>query len=73
MTHAWLMNAVGLLSTTVGALLILLHLVSPSRFVEEFRTPEAQRAYASHRRQIAVAVALLCLWLLVQDVAFLLL
>jgi len=73
MTNAWLMNAVGLLSTTVGALLILLHLVSPSRFVEEFQTQEGKRAYAAHRRQLVIAVGLLCLWLLVQDVAFLLL
>jgi len=73
MTYAWLLNAVGLLSTTVGALLILLHLLSPAPFVGELQTQQGKRAYAAHRRQLVVAVALLCLWLLIQDIGILLL
>jgi len=73
MTTAWLLEAVGLLATTIGALLILLHLLSPSPFTAEFRTGEAKRAYEAHRQRLVIAVAVLCLWLLIQDVGILLL
>ncbi len=73
MTTAWLLEALGLLATTIGALLILLHLLSSSPFADEFRTEEAKRAYAAHRRRLVIAVALLSLWLLIQDVGVLLL
>ncbi|HMA89296.1 MAG TPA: hypothetical protein VKP89_11190 [Burkholderiales bacterium] len=73
MTTAWLLEALGLLATTIGALLIVLHLLSPPPFADEFRTEEAKRAYAAHRRRLVIAVALLSLWLLIQDVGVLLL
>jgi hypothetical protein len=73
MTSTWLLNALGLYATTVGALLIWLQLLSPSRFADALQTPEAKREYARHRRQLVIAVGLLCLWLVVQDIALLLL
>lgn len=72
MTNAWLMNAIALYATTVGALLIWAQLLSSPRDAAVFRTPEAQRAYAVQRRQLVIAVGLLCLWLVLQDVAFIL-
>ena len=72
MTSSWLLNAIGLYTTTVGALLILMHLLSPSRFADDLGTPEAKREYAKHKRQLVIAVGLLCLWLVVQDIGLLL-
>jgi hypothetical protein len=73
MTNTWLLNAIGLYATTIGALLIWLQLLSPSPYADELQTPEAKRQYARHRRQLVIAVGLLCLWLVVQDLAVLLL
>jgi hypothetical protein len=73
MFTAWLLKAIGLFATTAGALLVLLFLIPPPRYVDEFRTPAARRAYAVHRKQVIIAVALLCLWLVMQDIAFLVL
>lgn len=68
MTTAWLLNEIGLFATTIGTLLILLYLVSPSPFVDGL-APDAKRAFAVHRRQLAIGVNLLCLWLVIQDIA----
>lgn len=73
MSTTWLLTAIGLFATTVGALLLLLYLIPIPRYADELRTPEARLAYAVHRRRVIVAVALLCLWLVMQDVALLLL
>jgi hypothetical protein len=73
MTNSWLVNAIGLYATTVGALLILLQLLSFRGHGEDLLGPEAKHAYATHMRKLAVAVGLLCLWLVFQDLAVLLL
>jgi len=73
MTIAWLLNAIGLYATTVGALLILAHLLSSPHGDDDSQTSEAKRAVAMDRRKLALAVGLLCLWLVIQDVAVLLL
>jgi hypothetical protein len=73
MTNAWLLNAIGLYATTVGALLILMQLLSSRGYAEDLRTPEAKHAYAMHLRKLVIAVGLLCLWLVFQDLAVLLL
>jgi hypothetical protein len=73
MTNTWLLNAIALYVTTVGALLILWQLSLPARYAKEFQTPEAKREYAMHRRQLVIGVGLLCLWLVFQDLAVLLL
>jgi len=72
MTHSWLLNAIGLFATTVGALLLLMHLMSPPRFTNELQTAEAKKAYALYHRRVVVAVGLLSLWLVLQDIAVIL-
>jgi len=73
MTNTWLLNAIALYVTTVGALLILRQLSLPARYEQELQTPEAKREYAVHRRHLVIGVSLLCLWLVIQDIAVLLL
>jgi len=73
MTSAWLLNAIGLYATTVGALLILTQLLSSRRYADDFRTPDAKHSFTMHLRRLAIAVGLLCLWFVTQDVAVLLL
>lgn len=73
MTSSWLLNAIGLYATTVGALLILAQLISCGAYAEQLRTLELKEAYTTRLRKLVVAVGLLCLWLVIQDVAVLLL
>ena len=73
MTSAWLLNEVGLLATTVGALLIFMYLLSPPRFADGLQTSEAKRAYAKHQRLLTTSVGLLSLWLVMQDLAVIIL
>ena len=73
MTAAWILNTVGLLATTIGALLIFLYLWKAPRFAEDWLSPEGQRAYAKHRRLLIVSVGLIAAWLLVQYLAVILL
>ena len=73
MTTAWMLNALGLFVTTAGALLIFLYLSHGPRFVERFQTPEDKQAYQRHHAQLMIGVGLLAAWLLVQDLALILL
>jgi hypothetical protein len=66
MTVAWVLNAVGLLATTIGALLIFLYLWKSPRFAEDWLSPEGKLAYAKHRRLLTISVGLLAAWLLLQ-------
>ena len=72
MTTAWLLNAVGLFVTTVGALLTFLYLRESPRFVDKFASPEAGRDYSRHQRMLAWVVGLLSAWLVVQCLAVIL-
>lgn len=65
----WVLNAAGLLATTIAALLIFLHLRSLPRTVEELQTPEGRRVYAKHQRLGMIAVGLLAAWLVIQYLA----
>ena len=69
MTTAWLLNGVGLLVTTFGALLIFLYLQKSPRFVDELQNSELKKAFEKHQRQVMVGVGLLAAWLVVQDIA----
>lgn len=73
MTTAWLINAVGLYVTTVGALLTVLYLRETSHFADKFATAEAARDYARHQRLLTWVVGLLAAWLVVQCLALILL
>lgn len=73
MTTAWVLNAMVLFVTTVGALLIFVSLYKAPRFSEVSLTAEEKRAYAKYQRQVIVGVGLLAAWLVIQDLAFILL
>jgi uncharacterized membrane protein len=73
MTTAWLMNAIGLFVTTVGALLTFLYLRDSPRFAEKFSSPEAGREFVRHQRMLTWVVGLLASWLVVQCLAVILL
>ena len=70
---AWIMNAVGLFLTTVGALLIFLYLWKAPRFADEWLPPEGRNVYSRNRNLLIVAVGLLAAWFLVQCLAVILL
>jgi uncharacterized membrane protein len=69
----WIMNAVGLFLTTVGALLIFLYLWRAPRLADEFLSEQARSAYSRNRNLLIVAVGLLSVWFLVQCLAVILL
>ena len=73
MTTAWLLNAVGLFVTTVGALLTFLYLRAIPHFADKFASPEAGREFLRHQRMLAWVVGLLSAWLVVQCLAVILL
>ena len=73
MSTAWLLNAVGLFVTTVGALLTFLYLYESPRFAEQLGSPEAKNAYSKHQRSLSWVVGLLATWLVVQCLALILL
>ena len=68
MTTAWLLNAVGLFVTTVGALLTFLYLhESPAS--DKFASPEARRDLLAPSAHAGWVVGLLAAWLVVQCLA----
>lgn len=70
MVTAWMLNAVGLYATTVGALLIYLHLRRP---IAVHLQGAEQTAYEQHQKRLRIGVGLLAAWLLIQDIAVLML
>ena len=73
MTTAWLLNAIGLFVTTVGALLTFLYLRESPRFADKFVSPEVGRDYSRHQRLLSWVVGLLAAWLVIQCLAVILL
>jgi hypothetical protein len=73
MTTAWVLNAVGLFVTTVGALLTFLYVREVPRFAEKFASPEVGREFARHQRLLTWVVGLLSAWLVLQCLAVILL
>ncbi len=73
MIATWILNSVGLLATTAGVLLIFLYLWKAPRLAEDWQSPEGKAAYVKHRRMLIISVGLLAAWLLIQDLAVLLL
>jgi hypothetical protein len=71
MVTAWVLNAVGLYATTVGALLIYLHLRRP--LAMQIPNSDERTAYERHQRRLRIGVGLLAAWLLIQDIAFIVL
>ncbi|HLX79761.1 MAG TPA: hypothetical protein VKS43_04170 [Burkholderiales bacterium] len=73
MSAAWILNSVSLFATTVGALLIFLYLSKAPSLAGDGMSAEAKRACEKHRRLLMISVGLLAAWLLVQDLAVILL
>ena len=68
---AWILNTASLFVTTIGVLLIFLYLYNAPRFAG--LPPEDRLAYERHRKGLVIGVGLLAAWLLVQDIAILML
>ncbi len=68
---AWIVNAVGLFLTTVGALLIFLYLWKAPRLVEESPSPAGNGTHAN-RNLLVLAVGLLAIWFVIQCLAVIL-
>ena len=68
---AWILNTASLFITTIGVLLIFLYLYKAPRFAT--LAPEDKLAYERHRKGLVTGVGLLAAWLLVQDIAILVL
>lgn len=69
----WALNAFGLYVTTVGILLVFLYLWNSPRVADEWQLPDGKLAYAKYRRNLIVAVGLLSAWLLLQNLALIIL
>ena len=68
---AWILNTASLFVTTIGVLLIFLYLYKAPRCAADSLPPEEKRAYERHRKGLVAGVGLLAAWLLVQDIAIL--
>lgn len=73
MAVSWMLSTVSLFATTIGALLIFLHLWSAPRIAEDRLSHDERQAGERHRKRALAGVGLLAAWLLVQAVAVLLL
>ena len=73
MMTTWIMNAVGLFVTTVGALLTFLYVRDIPRFADKFASPEVGREFARRQRSLTWVVGLLAAWLVLQCLAVILL
>ena len=71
MTTLWILNTVGLLATTVGVLIVFLHLHRSSRAVGSTPVPEACQPLLKDRRMLTITVGLMAAWFVVQYVAIL--
>jgi hypothetical protein len=70
---AWVLNSVSLFVTTVGALLIFLYLSQAPRLAGDGIPVEVRKACEKHRRLLMIGTGLLACWLLIQDLAVILL
>ena len=73
MTTAWILGTVSLYATTFGALLIFLYLSNSPSSADAWQSPEGKLAYVKYRRLLLTAVGLLAGWLVIQDLAIILL
>jgi len=68
----WVLNTVGLLATTIGALIVFLHLHRTSRIADNIPDPQGAAAYAKERRLLMITMGLMAAWFVIQYVALLL-
>ncbi|HUQ25549.1 MAG TPA: hypothetical protein VM140_07760 [Burkholderiales bacterium] len=72
MTITWVLNTIGLLATTVGALILFLHLHKTSALAAQGPSAESHAALVKDRRLLMIAVGLMAAWFVVQYLALLL-
>lgn len=70
---AWVLQAVGLLVTTIGVLIVFLHLHRTSRQLEAKDLPPECTALARDRRLLMIVMGLMAGWFLIQYVGLLVL
>jgi len=74
MNAAWMINAIGLFATTTGVLLILLYLCrGPVAADQSGSGSDEAQTRLKHHRNLVTAVSLLAVWLVLQDLAVILL
>lgn len=67
----WALNTIGLLATTIGSLVVFLHLHRTSRTASGAPYPEACAPLAKDRRLLMVVVGLMAAWFVIQYLALL--
>jgi hypothetical protein len=68
----WILNTIGLLATTVGVLIVFLHLHRTSQTVSTTTLPEVCRPLLRDRRLLTITVGLMAAWFVIQYLAILL-
>jgi hypothetical protein len=68
----WVLNTVGLLATTTGALIVFLHLHRTARASDNLPSPEGAAASAKDRRLLVITMGLMAVWFVIQYVALIL-
>jgi hypothetical protein len=68
----WVLNTVGLLATTIGALIVFLHLHRTSQTASGTPWPEACAPLAKDRRLLMITMGLMAAWFVIQYVGMLL-
>ena len=67
----WILNTVGFLATTIGVLIVFLHLHRTSRAVGEAPLPEVCQPLLKDRRLLTITVGLMAAWFVIQYLAIL--
>ena len=70
MTH-WILNAIGLLATTVGALVVFLHLHRTQQLATQLRDHQECAPLLKDRRLLMITMGLMSAWFVVQYAALL--
>ena len=68
----WMLNTIGLLATTIGALIVFLHLHRTSNAVANLRLHEECAPLLKDRRMLMITVGLMAAWFVVQYAAVIL-
>jgi len=70
-TTLWILNTVGFLATTVGALFVFLHLHRTSRTAGATPLPAECQPLLKDRRMLTITVGLMAAWFIVHYLAIL--
>ena len=68
----WMLNTIGLLATTIGSLIVFLHLHRTSRAIADARLQEQCAPLLKDRRMLMITVGLMAAWFVVQYAAVIL-